>query len=126
MSCLKYTSLGAPDEEEKCLNFDYLVEDRRFITVRWYGRSGEVLAVGTCDQKKGDQEFTLRSFRYYDPSPSTSPSISTGIVQPSYSGGGGSHSGSIRDDYDSPEDLWEDNRDWFEDEDEAWDEWYDD
>ncbi len=32
-------------------------------------------------------------------------------------------SGSIRDDYDSPEDLYEDNPDWFEDEDEAWDEW---
>ena len=123
MSCLKYTSLGAPDEEEKCLNFDYLVEDRRFITVRWYGRSGEVLAAGTCDQKKGDQEFMLRSFRYYGSSTSTSAGSGG---QPSYSGGGGSHSGSIRDDYDSPEDLWEDNRDWFEDEDEAWDEWYDD
>ena len=123
MSCLKYTSLGAPDEEEKCLNFDYLVEDRRFITVRWYGRSGEVLAAGTCDQKKGDQEFMLRSFRYYGSSTSTSAGSGG---QPSYSGGGGSHSGSIRDNYDSPEDLWEDNRDWFEDEDEAWDEWYDD
>lgn len=120
MSCLKYTSLGAPDEEEKCLNFDYLVEDRRFITVRWYERTGELLAVGTCDQKKGDQEFMLRSFRYYG----SSTSAGSG-GQPSYSGGG-SHSGSIRDDYDSPEDLWEDNRDWFEDEDEAWDEWYDD
>ena len=39
---------------------------------------------------------------------------------------GGNNSGSIRDDYDNPEDLWEDNRDWYEDEDEAWDEWYDD
>ena len=36
---------------------------------------------------------------------------------------GGSNSGSARDDYDNPEDLWEDNRDWYEDEDEAWDEW---
>ena len=36
---------------------------------------------------------------------------------------GGSNSGSVRDDYDNPEDLWEDNRDWYEDEDEAWDEW---
>ena len=41
-------------------------------------------------------------------------------------GNGGSNSGSIRDDYDNPEDLWEDNQDWYEDEDEAWDEWYDD
>ena len=36
---------------------------------------------------------------------------------------GGSNSGSVRDDYDNPEDLWEDNQDWYEDEDEAWDEW---
>ena len=40
-------------------------------------------------------------------------------------GNGGNNSGSIRDDYDNPEDLWEDNQDWYEDEDEAWDEWYD-
>ena len=26
-------------------------------------------------------------------------------------------------DYDNPEDLYEDNRDWYDDEDEAWDEW---
>ena len=38
---------------------------------------------------------------------------------------GSSNSGSVRDDYDNPEDLWEDNQDWYEDEDEAWDEWYD-
>ena len=38
-------------------------------------------------------------------------------------GNGGSNSGSFRDDYDNPEDLWEDNPDWYEDEDEAWDEW---
>lgn len=38
-------------------------------------------------------------------------------------GNGGSNSGSLRDDYDNPEDLWEDNQDWYEDEDEAWDEW---
>lgn len=36
---------------------------------------------------------------------------------------GGSNSGSVRDDYDNPEDLWEDNQDCYEDEDEAWDEW---
>lgn len=32
-------------------------------------------------------------------------------------------SNGLRDEYDSPEDLYEDNPDWFEDEDEAWDEW---
>lgn len=34
--------------------------------------------------------------------------------------------GSVRDDYDNPEDFYEDNRDWFDDEDEAWDYWYED
>ena len=38
-------------------------------------------------------------------------------------GNGDNNSGSIRDDYDNPEDLWEDNQDWYEYEDEAWDEW---
>ena len=28
--------------------------------------------------------------------------------------------------YDNPEDLWEDNPGDYDDEDEAWDEWYDD
>ena len=37
-----------------------------------------------------------------------------------------SHDYSVRDDYDNPEDLYEDNRDWFDDEDEAWDYWYED
>ena len=119
MSCLKYTALGAPDEEEKCLNFDSFVEDRRSISVRWYGSSGEVLAAGTCTQQKGDPEFMLRSFHYYGSSVNSNE-------QPFYSGGGGSPSGGLRDDYDSPEDLWEDNQDWYEDEDEAWDAWYDD
>ena len=39
---------------------------------------------------------------------------------------GSSNSGNIRDDYDSPEDLYEDNPDWYDDEDEAWDEWEND
>ena len=32
----------------------------------------------------------------------------------------------LRDEYDSPEDLYEDNPDDYEDEDEAWDEWEND
>lgn len=119
MSCLKYTSLGAPDKEEKCLNFDHLVEDRRSISVWWYRSDGKVLAAGTCFKHKDDSEFMLFSFSYYD------YSISNKGQTFNY-GGGGNHSGRIRDDYDDPEDLWDDNQDWYEDEDEAWDEWYDD
>lgn len=46
-----------------------------------------------------------------------------------FNSGGTTNSGSdssIRDEYDNPEDLYEENRDWFDDEDEAWDYWYED
>ena len=62
----------------------------------------------------------LYSFSYYD------PTISDNKGRTFNYGDGSGYSGSIRDEYDSPEDLWEENRDWYEDEDEAWDEWYDD
>ena len=41
---------------------------------------------------------------------------------------GGTNHGSngLRDEYDNPEDLYEDNPDWFEDENEAWDAWEND
>lgn len=47
---------------------------------------------------------------------------------PSQNQTGGTNHGSngLRDEYDNPEDLYEDNPDWFEDEDEAWDEWEND
>ena len=46
-----------------------------------------------------------------------------------FNSGGTTNSGSdssIRDEYDNPEDLYEENQDWFDDEDEAWDYWYED
>ena len=47
---------------------------------------------------------------------------------PSQNQTGGMNHGSngLRDEYDNPEDLYEDNPDWFEDEDEAWDAWEND
>ena len=59
----------------------------------------------------------VKSFSQYKPSSNNRQIFN-------YSNGNNT-SGSLRDDYDSPEDLWEVNRDWYEDEDEAWDEWYD-
>lgn len=35
VSCLKYTSLGEPDEEVKCRDFDRLEEDHRSIKLYW-------------------------------------------------------------------------------------------
>ena len=122
VSVLKYTSLGEPDKEEKCRDYDRLVEERRSISIWWYGSDGKILAAGTCFKHKGDSEFMLYSFSYYDPTISASANKGRTFNY----GNGSDYSGSLRDEYDSPEDLWEENRDWYEDEDEAWDEWYDD
>ena len=122
VSGLKYTSLGEPDKEEKCRDYDRLVEERRSISIWWYGSDGKILAAGTCFKHKGDSEFMLYSFSYYDPIISASANKGRTFNY----GNGSDYSGSLRDEYDSPEDLWEENRDWYEDEDEAWDEWYDD
>lgn len=88
--------------------------------------------------------------------PKKTPSVSTGVSSGSSgnsgsassasgtSGGGSASSGSVsnggtthgptygpgfnglRDEYDDPEELYEDNRDEYEDEDDAWDDWYED
>ncbi len=59
MSGLKYTSLGEPDKEEKCRDYDRLVEERRSISIWWYGSDGKILAAGTCFKHKDDSEFIL-------------------------------------------------------------------
>ena len=119
VSCLKYTSLGEPDKRLNCKNFEKLEQNRKYFNVYWYDENGEMIAAGMCAQWKNDSEYMLKSFSQYYPS--------GGNKGQTFNYGNGSNtSGGIRDDYDSPEDLWEDNRDWYEDEDEAWDEWYDD
>lgn len=118
VSCLKYTSLGEPDKRLNCKNFEMLEQNRKYFNVYWYDENGEMIAAGMCAQWKNDSEYMLKSFSQYYPSGGNKG-------QTFNYGNGGSNSGSIRDDYDNPEDLWEDNQDWYEDEDEAWDEWYD-
>lgn len=120
MSCLKYTSLGSPDKTEKCRGFDNLVEEKRSYTVYWYDSEGRIQAAGHCFKGKHYEEYMLISFSYYDYS--ISNSFGHNSTSDNSSDNGGS---SVRNDYDNPEDLWEDNQDWYEDEDEAWDEWYD-
>ena len=118
VSCLKYTSLGEPDKRLNCKNFEKLEQNRKYFNVYWYDENGEMIAAGMCAQWKNDSEYMLKSFSQYYPSGSNKG-------QTFNYGNGSNTSGSLRDDYDNPEDLWEDNRDWYEDEDEAWDEWYD-
>ena len=116
VSCLKYTSLGEPDKRLNCKNFEKLEQNQKYFNVYWYDGNGEMIAAGMCAQWKNDSEYMLKSFSQYY------PSVGDNGQTFNYSNGG-SNSGSIRDDYDNPEDLWEENQDWYEDEDEAWDEW---
>ena len=118
VSCLKYTSLGEPDKRLNCKNFEKLEQNQKYFNVYWYDGNGEMIAAGMCAQWRDDSEFMLKTFSQYYPSGSNKG-------QTFHYGNGDNNSGSIRDDYDNPEDLWEDNQDWYEDEDEAWDEWYD-
>ena len=117
MDCLQYTSLGAPDAAVKCPNFEHLDERHRSYSVYWYKADGSLLAAGVC-AKWVSEEYRLYSFHLYDDAPVNNRGQT-------FDYGGGS-SGGLREDYDDPEDLWEDNCDWYEDEDEAWDDWYDD
>ena len=116
VSCLKYTSLGEPDKRLNCKNFEKLEQNQKYFNVYWYDENGEMIAAGMCAQWRDDSEFMLKTFSQYYPSGSNKG-------QTFHYGNGDNNSGSIRDDYDTPEDLWEDNPDWYEDEDEAWDEW---
>jgi len=116
VSCLKYTSLGEPDKRLNCKNFEKLEQNQKYFNVYWYDGNGEMIAAGMCAQWRDDSEFMLKTFSQYYPSGSNKG-------QTFHYGNGDNNSGSIRDDYGNPEDLWEDNQDWYEDEDEAWDEW---
>lgn len=116
VSCLKYTSLGEPDKRLNCKNFEKLEQNQKYFNVYWYDGNGEMIAAGMCAQWRDDSEFMLKTFSQYYPSGSNKG-------QTFHYGNGDNNSGSIRDDYDNPEGLWEDNQDWYEDEDEAWDEW---
>ena len=120
VSCLKYTSIGSPTKTEKCQFYDNMDVHRRYKILHWYNSEGQTVAYCHSHQPKGETEEIIYAFTYYE-SPIGRPNSAPPWTPPSTSGG--NNSGSIRDDYDNPEDLWEDNQDWYEDEDEAWDEW---
>lgn len=122
VSCLKYTSIGSPTKTEKCQFYDNMDVHRRYKILHWYNSEGQVVASCHSHQPKGETEEIIYAFTYYE-SPIGRPNSAPPWTPPSTSGG--NNSGSIRDDYDNPGDLWEENQDWYEDEDEAWDEWYD-
>lgn len=123
VSCLKYTSLGAPSKTEKCQFYDNMDVHRRYKILDWYNSEGQIVASCYSHQPKGETEEVIYAFTYHE-SPIGRPNSAPAWTLPSSSGS--SNSGNIRDDYDNPEDLWEDNQDWYNDEDEAWDEWEND
>lgn len=113
MKALSYTSLGAPDKELKCKNFEKLELNRKYINVYWYDDSGEMIAAGMCAQWEGDSEFMLKSFsQYYSTQPYEGQTFHSGSATDTGPGSGQS----LREDYGDPEDLYDDL-------DEAWDEW---
>ena len=118
MKALSYTSLGAPDKELKCKNFEKLELNRKYINVYWYDDSGEMFAAGMCAQWEGDSEFMLKSFsQYYPTQPYEGQTFHSGSATDTGPGSGQS----LREDYGDPEDLYEDGD--YDDLDEAWDEW---
>ena len=120
VSCLKYTSIGSPTKTEKCQFYDSMDVHRRYKILHWYNSEGQTVAYCHSHQPKGEYTEVIYAFTYYE-TPIGRPNSAPAWTPPSTSGS--SNSGSVRDDYDNPEDLWEDNQDWYEDEDEAWDEW---
>ena len=123
-SSLKYTSLGSPTKTEKCRFYDDMDTYRRYKILTWSNDEGQIVATCHSQQKRGETEETISSFTYHDP-PIGRPDSAPPLVPPFGPSDSSGHTGSIRDDYDTPEDLWEENQDRYEDEDEAWDEWYD-
>ena len=113
MKALSYTSLGAPDKELKCKNFEKLELNRKYINVYWYDDSA-----GMCAQWEDDSEFILKSFsQYYPTQPYEGQTFHSGSATDTGPGSGQS----LREDYGDPEDLYEDGD--YDDLDEAWDEW---
>ena len=93
------------------------------MTYYWYANNRTPIFTAVCQDGKVIE--TQKSDGYWSGNALLVPVVKPDIPTTFHSGNSGS-SGSIRDDYDSPEDLYEDNPWDYEDEDEAWDEWEND
>ena len=90
------------------------------MTYYWYTNNRTPIFTAVCQDGKVIE--TQKSDGYWSGNALLVPVVKPDIPTTFHSG----NSGSIRDDYDSPEDLYEDNPWDYEDEDEAWDEWEND
>ena len=88
------------------------------MTYYWYTNNRTPIFTAVCQDGKVIE--TQKSDGYWSGNALLVPVVKPDIPTTFHSGNSGS-SGSIRDDYDSPEDLYEDNPWDYEDEDEAWD-----
>ena len=89
------------------------------MTYYWYTNKRTPIFTAVCQDGKVIE--TQKNDGYWSGNTLLVPVVKPDIPTTFHSGS----SGSVREDYDNPEDLYEDNPDWFEDEDEAWDEWED-
>ena len=87
------------------------------MTYYWYTNKRTPIFTAVCQDGKVIE--TQKNDGYWSGNTLLVPVVKPDIPTTFHSGS----SGSVREDYDNPEDLYEDNRDWYEDEDEAWDEW---
>ena len=90
------------------------------MTYYWYTNNRTPIFTAVCQDGKVIE--TQKIDGYWNGNALLVPVVKPDIPTTFHSGS----SGSIRDDYDSPEDLYEDNPWDYEDEDEAWDEWEND
>ena len=87
------------------------------MTYYWYTNNRTPIFTAVCQDGKVIE--TQKIDGYWSGNTLLVPVVKPDIPTTFHSGS----SGSVREDYDNPEDLYEDNRDWYDDEDEAWDEW---
>lgn len=87
------------------------------MTYYWYTNKRTPIFTAVCQDGKVIK--TQKNDGYWSGNTLLVPVVKPDIPTTFHSGS----SGSVREDYDNPEDLYEDNRDWYDDEDEAWDEW---
>ena len=87
------------------------------MTYYWYTNKRTPIFTAVCQDGKVIE--TQKIDGYWSGNTLLVPVVKPDIPTTFHSGS----SGSVREDYDNPEDLYEDNRDWYDDEDEAWDEW---
>ena len=87
------------------------------MTYYWYTNKRTPIFTAVCQDGKVIE--TQKNDGYWSGNTLLVPVVKPDIPTTFHSGS----SGSVREDYDNPEDLYEDNRDWYDDEDEAWDEW---